>query len=321
MSSSSVWRRGLTRRTMNEQEALPGVLLYYHLYPTVFAKVSADECQLLVQAIFSTGGVCEMPELDKNLDIVWGLIKRMLDNNQASYQQKLEQSSAAGKKGVQKREENREKHRQEIIERSQAEEKALDDQAQQGSLNALNDNGDYQQAQQAQQAKSKSNDKSKSTSKSNDKITNAQSADADEGSLSAACSADAEPERKKSSAKKQSVSKKIEEHFRELWMLYPLKRGKNHVKAAAKRRLADVSAAEMARAIDRYEREYENAPPDRQMLYGSTWFNGRWEDYSDDNYSPPPEKPAQKSARAQQAQFRSAEEESKQADYWAGREE
>lgn len=202
MSSSSVWRRDLTRRTMNEQEALPGVLLYYHLYPTVFAKVSAEECQLLVQAIFSTGGVCEMPELDKNLDIVWGLIKRMLDNNQASYQQKVKQSSAAGKKGVQKREENREKHRQEIIERAQAEEKALDDQAQQGSLNALNDNGDYQQAQQAQQAKSKSNDKSKSTSKSNDKITNAHSADADEGSLSAACSADAEPEREKSSAKK-----------------------------------------------------------------------------------------------------------------------
>ena len=306
---------------MNEQEALPGVLLYYHLYPTVFAKVSAEECQLLVQAIFSTGGVCEMPELDKNLDIIWGLIRRMLDNNQASYQQKVKQSSAAGKKGVQKREENREKHRQEIIERAQAEEKALDDQAQQGSLNALNDNGDYQQAQQAQQAKSKSNDKSKSTSKSNDKITNAHSADADEGSLSAACSADAEPERKKSSAKKQSVSKKIEEHFRELWMLYPLKRGKNHVKAAAKRRLADVSAAEMARAIDRYEREYENAPPDRQMLYGSTWFNGRWEDYSDDNYTPAPAKPAQKSARAQQAQFRSAEEESKQADYWASREE
>ena len=311
MSSSSVWRRDVTRRTMNEQEALPGVLLYYHLYPTVFAKVSADECQLLVQAIFSTGGVCEMPELDKNLDIVWGLIRRMLDNNQASYQQKVKQSSAAGKKGVQKREENREKHRQEIIERAQAEEKALDDQAQQGSLNALNDNGDYQQAQQAQQAKSKSNNK----------ITNAHSADADEGSLSAACSADAEPEREKSSAKKQSVSKKIEEHFRELWLLYPLKRGKNHVKAAAKRRLADVSAAEMARAIDRYEREYENAPPDRQMLYGSTWFNGRWEDYSDDNYTPAPAKPAQKSARAQQAQFRSAEEESKQADYWASREE
>ena len=319
MSSSSVWRRDLTRRTMNEQEALPGVLLYYHLYPTVFAKVSADECQLLVQAIFSTGGVCEMPELDKNLDIVWGLIRRMLDNNQASYQQKVEQSSAAGKKSAKVRAEQREQERQEIIDRANADEQARDDLTHSTPLKALNDNDENDLTHLTLSTKSKS--KSKSTSKSNDKITNAHSADADEGSLSAACSADAEPERKKSSSKKQSVSKKIEEHFRELWMLYPLKRGKNHVKAAAKRRLADVSVAEMARAIDRYEREYENAPPDRQMLYGSTWFNGRWEDYSDDNYTPAPAKPAQKSARAQQAQFRSAEEESKQADYWASREE
>ena len=294
---------------MNEQEALPGVLLYYHLYPTVFAKVSADECQLLVQAIFSTGGVCEMPELDRKLDIVWSLIKRMLDNNQASYQQRAQMNSAKGKKGAQKRIENLEAQRQKIIEEASEEPLSFDQQAE----------ANEQALSFDQQAKSKS--KSKSTSKSNNKITNAHSADADEGSLSAACSADAEPEREKSSAKKQSVSKKIEEHFRELWMLYPLKRGKNHVKAAAKRRLADVSAAEMARAIDRYEREYENAPPDRQMLYGSTWFNGRWEDYSDANYTPAPAKPAQKSARAQQAQFRSAEEESKQADYWASREE
>ena len=291
---------------MNEQGTPPGVLLYYHLYPTVFAKVSADECQLLVQAIFSTGGVCEMPELDKNLDIIWGLIRRMLDNNQASYQQKVEQSSAAGKKSAKVRAVQREQERQEIIDRANADEQARDD------LTHLT---------LSTKSKSKSNNKSKSTSKSNNKITNAHSADADEGSLSAACSADAEPEREKSSAKKQAVSKKMEEHFRELWLLYPLKRGKNHVKAAAKRRLADVSAAEMARAIDRYEREYENAPPDHQMLYGSTWFNGRWEDYSDDNYTPAPAKPAQKSARAQQAQFRSAEEESKLADYWAGREE
>ena len=309
---------------MNEQGTPPGVLLYYHLYPTVFAKLSADECQLLVQAIFSTGGVCEMPELDKNLDIVWGLIKRMLDNNQASYQQRAQMNSAKGKKGAQKRIENLEAQRQKIIEEASAESLSFDEEAE-ANEQALSFDQQAEANEQAlsfdQQAKSKSNDKSKSTSKSNNKITNAHSADADEGSLSAACSADAEPKRKKSSAKKQSVSKKIEEHFRELWLLYPLKRGKNHVTAAAKRRLAEVSEAEMARAIDRYEREYENAPPDRQMLYGSTWFNGRWEDYSDDNYTPAPAKPAQKSARAQQAQFRSAEEESKQADYWAGREE
>ena len=309
---------------MNEQGTPPGVLLYYHLYPTVFAKLSADECQLLVQAIFSTGGVCEMPELDRELDIVWSLIKRMLDNNQASYQQRAQMNSAKGKKGAQKRIENLEAQRQKIIEEASEEPLSLDGEAPLDEQ-TLSFDQQAEANEQAlsfdQQAKSKSNDKSKSTSKSNNKITNAHSADADEGSLSAACSADAEPKREKSSSKKQSVSKKIEEHFRELWMLYPLKRGKNHVKAAAKRRLADVSAAEMARAIDRYEREYENAPPDRQMLYGSTWFNGRWEDYSDDNYTPAPAKPAQKSARAQQAQFRSAEEESKQADYWAGREE
>ena len=286
----------------------PGVLLYYHLYPTVFAKVSAEECQLLVQAIFSTGGVCEMPELDKNLDIIWGLIKRLIDNNTANYQQKAQMNSEKGKKGAQKRAENLEAKRQKKIEEASAESLSFDQQAE----------ANEQALSFDQQA---NNNNSNSNNDSNNKITNAQSADADEGSLSAACSADAEPERKKSSSKKQSVSKKIEEHFRELWLLYPLKRGKNHVSAAAKRRLAEVSEAEMARAIDRYEREYENAPPDRQMLYGSTWFNGRWEDYSDANYTPAPAKPAQKSARAQQAQFRSAEEESKQADYWAGREE
>ena len=295
---------------MNEQGTPPGVLLYYHLYPTVFAKVSAEECQLLVQAIFSTGGVCEMPELDKNLDIIWGLIKRLIDNNTANYQQKAQMNSEKGKKGAQKRAENLEAKRQKKIEEASAESLSFDQQAEAN-----------EQALSFDQQANNNNSNSNSNNDSNNMITNAHSADADEGSLSAACSADAEPERKKFSAKKQSVSKKIEEHFRELWLLYPLKRGKNQVKAAAKRRLADVSAAEMARAIDRYEREYENAPPDRQMLYGSTWFNGRWEDYSDDNYTPAPAKPAQKSARAQQAQFRSAEEESKQADYWASREE
>ena len=265
----------------------PGVLLYYHLYPTVFAKVSAEECQLLVQAIFSTGGVCEMPELDKNLDIIWGLIKRLIDNNTANYQQKAQMNSEKGKKGAQKRAENLEAKRQKKIEEASAESLSFDQQAEAN-----------EQALSFDQQANNNNSNSNSNNDSNNMITNAHSADADEGSLSAACSADAEPERKKSSAKKQSVSKKIEEHFRELWLLYPLKRGKNHVTAAAKRRLAEVSEAEMARAIDRYEREYENAPPDRQMLYGSTWFNGRWEDYSDANYTPAPAKPAQKSARA-----------------------
>ena len=298
---------------MAEQGMPKGVVLYYSFYPDIFAKLDDHQRSLILEAIFSTGGVCPMPELDEMTDLIWGLLSRILEINGERYQQAVQ----AGKKSAKVRAEQRERERQEIIDRANADEQARDDLTHLTPLKALNDNDENDLTHLTLSTKSKS----KSTSKSNNKITNAHSADADEGSLSAACSADAEPERKKSSAKKQSVSKKMEEHFRELWLLYPLKRGKNHVTAAAKRRLADVSAAEMARAIDRYEREYENAPPDRQMLYGSTWFNGRWEDYSDDNYTPAPAKPAQKSARAQQAQFRSAEEESKQADYWAGREE
>ena len=305
---------------MAEQGTPKGVVLYYSFYPDIFAKLDDHQRSLILEAIFSTGGVCPMPELDEKTDLIWGLLSRILEINGERYQQAVQ----AGKKSAKVRAEQREQERQEIIDRANADEQARDDLT---HSTPLNDNGecDLTHLTHKDKDKDKDKDEDKDNDNDNDKeeemITNAHSADADEGSLSAACSADAEPERKKSSAKKQSVSKKIEEHFRELWMLYPLKRGKNHVKAAAKRRLADVSAAEMARAIDRYEREYENAPPDRQMLYGSTWFNGRWEDYSDANYTPAPAKPAQKSARAQQAQFRSAEEESKQADYWASREE
>ena len=301
---------------MAEQGTPKGVVLYYSFYPDIFAKLDDHQRSLILEAIFSTGGVCPMPELDEMTDLIWGLLSRILEINGERYQQAVQ----AGKKSAKVRAEQREQERQEIIDRANADEQARDDLT---HSTPLNDNGECDLTHLTHKDKDKDKDEDKDNDNDNEDemITNAHSADADEGSLSAACSADAEPERKKSSAKKQSVSKKIEEHFRELWLLYPLKRGKNHVSAAAKRRLADVSVAEMARAIDRYEREYESAPPDRQMLYGSTWVNGRWEDYSDDNYTPAPAKPAQKSARAQQAQFRSAEEESKQADYWASREE
>ena len=302
---------------MDAPEEKSSFILYYTYYQDAFSKLDDHQRSLLIDAIFSTGGVCEMPELDEKTDLVWGFIATNLGINDNRWQETKQRRSEGGKKSAKVRAEQREQERQEIIERAQAEENEQDP-AHLTHLTHLthstvnvNDN-----ANGNDNVNGNVNDIDNVNVNGNGN-SNAQSADG----LTPVYSADAEPEREKSSAKKQSVSKKIEEHFRELWLLYPLKRGKNHVKAAAKRRLADVSAAEMARAIDRYEREYENAPPDRQMLYGSTWFNGRWEDYSDDNYTPAPAKPAQKSARAQQAQFRSAEEESKQADYWASREE
>lgn len=94
------------------------------------------------------------------------------------------------------------------------------------------------------------------------------------------------------------------------------------MKPAQRKRLLAVSVEEMSRAIARYEKEYAAAPADRQMLYGGTWFNGRYEDYLDANYTPPPtRRPAPKSPRAGQTQFRSAEEEARSAQYYASIEE
>lgn len=70
--------------------------------------------------------------------------------------------------------------------------------------------------------------------------------------------------------------------------MYPSKRGKNQVKEKTKRQLMGVRTEDMRKAIDRYVAEVEAAPYDRQWLNGSTWFNGRFLDYINDDYTPPP---------------------------------
>ena len=68
--------------------------------------------------------------------------------------------------------------------------------------------------------------------------------------------------------------------------MYPSKRGKNQVKDKTKRQLMGVRTEDMRKAIDRYVAEVEAAPYDRQWLNGSTWFNGRFLDYINDDYTP-----------------------------------
>lgn len=70
--------------------------------------------------------------------------------------------------------------------------------------------------------------------------------------------------------------------------MYPSKRGKNQVKDKTKRQLMGVRTEDMRKAIDRYVAEVEAAPYDRQWLNGSTWFDGRFLDYINDDYTPPP---------------------------------
>lgn len=86
--------------------------------------------------------------------------------------------------------------------------------------------------------------------------------------------------------------------------MYPHKRGKNQVSDKTRRGLMGVRVEDMKRAIDRYVAEKEAAPYDRQWLNGSTWFNGRYLDYINSDYTPPPDahKPKGKGYRYKSAE-------------------
>ena len=110
----------------------------------------------------------------------------------------------------------------------------------------------------------------------------------------------------KERAKKAQETIKAKEHFEKLWALYPAKKGKNLISDKRKRDLLSISVDEMQCFINRYKRDIEldhNNGFARQWLNGSTWFNGRWQDYTDDNYQPAPTVTASKGG----ARYRSVE--------------
>lgn len=79
--------------------------------------------------------------------------------------------------------------------------------------------------------------------------------------------------------KKEESNKDIEE----IWRLYPRKEGKQKSIKNIPKILNKYSKEELIRCIERYKRETEGK--DKQyILMGSTFFNGRYEDYLDSNY-------------------------------------
>lgn len=134
------------------------------------------------------------------------------------------------------------------------------------------------------------------------------------------CSADAERGGGLSSSR-SPTKKEVNAHFEALWALYPAKRGKNKVTESTRRNLFAVSTEEMRRAIDRYKAEVEAANFDRNWLNGSTWFNGRWEDYAGDAYEPLPQHEAKPSTRSRQVQPYAPGEAARRAAYFASVEE
>ena len=70
----------------------------------------------------------------------------------------------------------------------------------------------------------------------------------------------------------------MENLFERLWQLYPKKRGKESVSKKAKQKLLDAGYEKVAAAIQNYKKEREGKE-EQYTMYGSTFFNGRWEDY------------------------------------------
>lgn len=268
----------------------------------LFMELTPEECMRVLQAIFACAGAdCEMPEDLNRMEravfkAIWSDVERSLIN----YDERREKRAEAGRKGGLKKAEN-------------------------ARLANAGKSGNATNATNASVANLANLPKDKATDKDN-----AMDTDMDNVCMTpdGACAADAAPHAHAASQKsaKSSLSKEEAEHFEALWALYPFKLGKSAVKPAQRKRLAAVSVEEMHRAIERYKEYLASAPADHQPLNGSTWFNGRYEDYLDANYEPAPQivgtkQPPKPSARAQQTHYRSPEEEARSAQYYASIEE
>lgn len=271
--------------------------LFFLSHWELLKELTPEECTCVLQAIFACAGAnCEMPEEMNRMEravfkAIWGDVERSLIN----YDERREKRAEAGRKGGLKKAENAR-----LAKASTA------------------TNADV--ANLANLPKDKATDKDNAMDKDMDNVCMAPDG---------ACAADAAPHAHAASQKsaKSSLSKEEAEHFEALWQLYPVKRGKNQVKPAQRKRLAAVSVEEMQRAIERYMEEVKASPADRVWKNGSTWFNGDYEDYLDANFEPAPQiagtkQPPKTSARAQQLDAGYApNEKERRAKYLADREE
>lgn len=271
--------------------------LFFLSHWELLKELTPEECMRVLQAVFACAGAnCEMPEEMNRMEravfkAIWGDVERSLIN----YDERREKRAEAGRKGGLKKAENAR-----LAKASTA------------------TNADV--ANLANLPKDKATDKDNAMDTDMDNVCMAPDG---------ACAADAAPHAHAASQKSasSSLSKEEAEHFEALWQLYPVKRGKNQVKPAQRKRLAAVSVEEMQRAIERYMEEVKASPADRVWKNGSTWFNGAYEDYLDANFEPAPQiagtkQPPKTSARAQQLDAGYApNEKERRAKYLADREE
>lgn len=76
--------------------------------------------------------------------------------------------------------------------------------------------------------------------------------------------------------------KDVDELFESLWKLYIRKEGKNQVSKKAKEELFEAGFDTVKASIDNYAKQKADSEK-RYILMGSTFFNGRWKDYVEEN--------------------------------------
>ena len=288
--------RILVREMRRADDKSPGLLLLLRHWKQL-EMLTPEELRNVLQAVFAASGAeCEMPELSRLERAVFYAVNEDVQRSRELYDERCKQRVEAGRKGG-------------LISRPP--------QTKQKQTEA---NGSDAKQMEANEHKNKDGILSYAHPP--------EEAARGEGSAEV-CAADAAPVREGASlsaVQKNPSAANAEAHFEALWQLWPNKRGKSAVKPGQRRRLAAVSVEEMRRAIARYEKEFEAAPADRQMLYGGTWFNGRYEDYLDAAYTPLPAKKHRsaqgaKPARGYEVQMRSSEEEARSRAYYASVEE
>ena len=290
-------QRTRTETALTAPEDKRSFLLFYEIAEDV-QMLEREEIGDLFLAILSIGGVCEMPELNRTTMAVFRPIRRAIKENDRKWQEMKKMRAENGRKGGLQRAKN---------ERKRTEGKA--------PLSTLKQT----QANQAVTVTDTVSDSVTVTDTGNNTPIvqhGARSAPVAAG----VCSADAERGGGLSSSR-SPTKKEVSAHFEALWALYPAKRGKNKVTESTRRNLFAVSTEEMQRAIDRYKAEVEAANFDRNWLNGSTWFNGRWEDYAGDAYEPLPQHEAKPSTRSRQVQPYAPGEAARRAAYFASVEE
>ena len=246
--------------TMAEKKSFVG----YYSWWDVIQKLDDHQKALILQAIFSTGGVCEKPEFDLLSEVVFIPMEREITANAEKWEKTREARRDAGSRGGKAKKENAlEKVKEGIANLANAKE-----------ANAVVASPSKANAVVAKVAVDGDVD--------GDVVINASGGISSDKSEPLNCAISFNPPRQKA-----VKTKTARQHFEDLWKLYPNKRGKSEISDNMKDLLLDVTVDQMEEAVNRYVHEVETSGFERHWMNGSTWFNGRFLDYIGENYQPP----------------------------------